>query len=57
MEDLMFCSYCDELIKGSTYVYEDEEYCSKECLLAAKHGIEGDLAKYEEDWEEEFEEY
>ena len=52
MEDLMFCSHCDELIKGSAFVYEDEEY-----LLAARDEIEGDLAKYEEDWEEEFEEY
>jgi len=57
MEDLMFCSHCDELIKGSAYVCEDEEYCSKACLLAARDEIEGDLAKYEEDREEEFEEY
>jgi len=39
----MFCAYCDELIKGRSFVYDGEEYCSRECLLAAKEEIEGDL--------------
>lgn len=56
-EDSMFCAYCDELIKGSSFVYDGEEYCSQECLLAAQEEIEGDIEKYEEDWEEEFGEY
>ena len=53
----MFCAYCDELIKGSSFVYDSEEYCSQECLMAAQDEIEGDLEKYKEDWEEEFGEY
>lgn len=53
----MFCAHCDEFIKGSSFIYEDEEYCSKECLLAAHGEVEGDLSKYEVDWEEELEEF
>jgi len=57
MEDSMFCSYCDELIKGNAFIYEGEEFCSKDCLIAARDDIEGDISKYQEDWEEEFEEF
>jgi uncharacterized protein YbbC (DUF1343 family) len=57
VEALMFCAYCEEIIKGNAFVYDDEEYCSEECLLAAHEDIEGELDKYAEDWEEEIEEY
>jgi len=55
----MFCAYCDEIIKGSAFVYDGEEYCSEACMLAAhdEDEIQGDIEKYEEDWEEETEEY
>jgi hypothetical protein len=56
-EGLMFCAYCEEIIKSNAFIYDDEEYCSQECLLAAHDDIEGDLEKYEEDWEEELEEF
>ncbi|MCD6161195.1 MAG: hypothetical protein J7K40_02135 [candidate division Zixibacteria bacterium] len=52
----MFCSYCNEFINGNSFVYDDEEYCSKECLMAARDEIEGDLEKYMEE-REEIEEY
>jgi hypothetical protein len=52
----MFCAYCDEPIKGRSYVYGDEEYCSEECMLAAREEIEGNISDYEEDWEEEVDE-
>jgi len=57
MEAEMFCAYCDEFIKGRSFVYDGEEYCSRECLLAAKEEIEGDLEKYEENWQEEIDDY
>ena len=53
----MFCSFCNELIKGSAFVYDGEEYCSRECLLEAHEDLEGELDKYEENWEEEYEEF
>ena len=53
----MFCSFCNELIKGSAFVYDGEEYCSQECLLADHEDLEGELDKYEENWEEEYEEF
>jgi len=56
MEELMFCAYCDELIKGNSYIYDGEEYCSRECFLAAQNEIEGEIDKYREEWEQEIEE-
>ena len=53
----MFCAYCDEIIKGNAFVYDGEEYCSRECLTAACEEIEGEIDKYVEDWEEEYEEF
>ena len=53
----MFCAYCEELIKGKAFIYDGEEYCSQACLEAAHEDIEGELDKYEEDWNEEFEEF
>lgn len=52
----MFCAYCDELIKGNSYIYDGEEYCSRECFLAAQNEIEGEIDKYREEWEQEIEE-
>ena len=53
----MFCAYCDELIKSNAYVYDGEEFCSAECLALAHDDIDGDLEKYAEEWEEEYEEF
>lgn len=53
----MFCAYCDEIIKGKSFMYDDAEYCSRECLMAAIEELEGEIDKYEEDWEEEYEDY
>ena len=52
----MFCTFCNEFIKGNFFVYDDEEYCSKECLTEAKGDIEGDIDKYMNECEE-IEEY
>lgn len=57
LEDQMFCAYCDEIIKGKSFMYDDAEYCSRECLMAAIEELEGEIDKYEEDWEEEYEDY
>jgi len=53
----MFCAYCDEIIKGKSFIYDDAEYCSQECLTAAIEEIEGEIEKYEEDWQEEYDDF
>lgn len=54
----MFCAYCDEMITGKSFIYDGEEYCSRECLEHAKAEANEDLdddviEEDEEDWEEE----
>jgi hypothetical protein len=53
----MFCAYCDEMIAGKSFIFDGEEYCSRECLEAAKSEVEGDVEgidkETEENWEEE----
>ncbi len=51
----MFCAYCDEMITGKSFIFDGEEYCSKECLEAAKAEMEGNVDEYDEDVDEEWE--
>jgi hypothetical protein len=57
----MFCAYCDEMIAGKSFLYDGEEYCSKECLEHAKAQVTEDVDddgadEPEEEWEDESEE-
>jgi len=58
----MFCAYCDEMITGKSFIYDGEEYCSRECLEQAKAEIDENLEEDaitepdDEKWEEETDE-
>jgi hypothetical protein len=57
----MFCAYCDEMIAGKSFIYDGEEYCSRECLEHAKAEANEDLdddviEEPEEEWVDESDE-